>query len=102
MNVLYYILTMAVVTYLIRVIPLVLIKKKIENRFVQSFLYYVPYTCLSAMTVPAVFYATQSILSAAAGFVVAFLVALKEKSLVVVASVACIAVFIVEFLLRIF
>ena len=102
MNVLYYILTMAVVTYLIRVIPLVLIKKKIGNRFVQSFLYYVPYTCLSAMTVPAVFYATQSILSAAVGFVVAFLVALKEKSLVVVASVACIAVFIVELLLQIF
>ena len=52
------------------------------------------------MTVPAVFYATQSIVSAVAGFVVAFLVALKEKSLVLVASAACIAVFIVELMLR--
>ncbi len=55
-----YILVMAAVTYLIRVIPMTIFRKKIENRFVKSFLYYVPYTCLTAMTFPAILYATQS------------------------------------------
>ena len=55
MNVYLYILVMAVVTYLIRMLPLTLIRRRIENRFVKSFLYYVPYACLMAMTVPAVF-----------------------------------------------
>ena len=64
MNIYVYILTMALVTYLIRVLPLVLFRKKIQNRFVGSFLYYVPYSCLTALTIPAIFYSTESVISA--------------------------------------
>ena len=66
-----YLFTMALVTYLVRAVPLVLIKRKIENRFVLSFLYYMPYAVLSVMTVPAVFFVTNSIFSAAAGVLAA-------------------------------
>ena len=58
---------MAAVTYLIRMIPLVLVKGKINNRFIRSFLYYVPYACLMAMTFPAVFFSTSSMIAAIAG-----------------------------------
>ena len=71
MSVYVYIAVMALVTYLIRVLPLTIFQKKIENRYIQSFLYYVPYTCLSAMTFPAILYATESVLSAAAGIAAA-------------------------------
>lgn len=93
-----YILTMAVVTYLIRMLPLTIFQKKIKNPYIQSFLYYVPYACLMAMTFPAVMYATDNIMSAIAGVVVAFILALKNKSLAVVALFACIAVFLSNFL----
>ena len=66
-----YLIVMAGITYLIRMIPLVLIKKKIQNKFVLSFLHYIPYTVLSVMTIPAIFYSTSSTLSAAAGFIIA-------------------------------
>lgn len=91
-----YLLVMAVVTYLIRVIPLVLMKKKITNRFFRSFLYYVPYTVLSAMTFPAILYATDHMASAAAAFVVAIILAIYDRSLIVVAVGACSCVFLVE------
>lgn len=91
-----YIFTMAIVTYLIRMIPLTVFRKKIENRFVQSFLYYVPYACLMAMTFPAVLYATNDMWSAIIGVVVAMVLAFYNKSLVTVAIAACVAVFIVE------
>lgn len=91
-----YIAVMALVTYLIRVIPLTVFRKKIENRYVQSFLYYVPYTCLTAMTFPAILYATESIWSAWAGVVVAAVLAFYNKSLVTVAAFACLAVFAAE------
>ena len=91
-----YLLVMAVVTYLIRVIPLVLMKKKITNRFFRSFLYYVPYTVLSAMTFPAILYATDHMASAAAAFVVAIILAIYGRSLIVVAVGACSCVFLVE------
>jgi branched-subunit amino acid transport protein len=94
MKVYLYILTMAVVTYLIRMIPLAVFQKKIQNQFLRSFLYYVPYACLMAMTFPAVLYATGDIRSALAGVVVAVVLALREKSLAVVAVFSCIAVFI--------
>ena len=86
-------------TYLIRVIPFVAIKDKINNRFIQSFLYYFPYAVLTAMTLPAVLYATDFILSALAGLLVAVLFALRNKSLTVVAIAACMTVFVVELLL---
>lgn len=94
-----YLIVMAGVTYLIRVIPFVLINKKIENRFINSFLYYIPYTVLSAMTFPAILYATGSMISAAAGLLTAIFIAYKGKGLLVVAIGACLAVFIVEMLM---
>lgn len=84
------------VTYLVRMVPLVLMKKKITNRFVRSFLYYVPYAVLAVMTIPAIFYATSSVWSAAAGFLVAAWLAWREKSLLTVAACACTAVLAVE------
>lgn len=91
-----YLLILAGSTYLIRVIPFIAIKEKINNRFIRSFLYYIPYAVLTAMTIPAIFYATNSWISAAAGLVVAVVFALWDKSLTVVAVAACIAVFITE------
>ena len=95
-NIYLYIFTMAGVTYLIRMLPLVLAKKEITNTYIKSFLYYVPYACLAAMTFPAILQATDSIYSALAGFAVAIIAAYKEKSLLTVALLACAAVFIVE------
>ena len=91
-----YLLILAGSTYLIRVIPFVAIKNKINNRFIRSFLAYIPYAVLTAMTIPAVFYATNWWAGAAAGLIVAFIFALKEKGLTVVAIAACVAVFVVE------
>ncbi len=96
-----YIAVMAIVTYLIRMIPLTVFRKKIENKYIKSFLYYVPYTCLTAMTLPAVFYATGSLASAAAGMAVAIILALKERSLVTVAAGACVTVFVAEQVLHV-
>lgn len=95
-----YLLVMAGVTYLIRMIPLVLFKEKINNRFVLSFLYYVPYAVLSAMVVPAIFYASGNIITAAVGFAVAVVVAFFGKGLVTVASLSCVSVFLAELLLK--
>lgn len=95
-NIYIYILVMAGVTYLIRMLPLALSKKEITSPFLKSFLYYVPYACLAAMTFPAILFSTASILSAAIGFAVALLAAYKEKSLLTVALLACAAVFVVE------
>ncbi|MCD8153366.1 MAG: AzlD domain-containing protein [Clostridiales bacterium] len=91
-----YILVMAVVTYLIRMLPLALAKKEITSPFIRSFLYYVPYACLAAMTFPAILNATEYTVSAVAGFAVAMLAAYREKSLLTVALLACAAVFIAE------
>lgn len=95
-NVYVYILVMAVVTYLIRMLPLALSKKEITSPFIRSFLYYVPYACLAAMTFPAILSSTASKISGAAGLIVALIAAYKEKSLLTVALLACMAVFIVE------
>ena len=95
-----YLAVMAGVTYLIRMVPLVLVKKKIQNCFIRSFLYYVPYAVLGVMTIPSIFYSTDSILSAAAGFVVAVVLAFFEKSLLTVAASSCYAVLIVELIMR--
>ncbi|MEE0772164.1 MAG: AzlD domain-containing protein [Anaerovoracaceae bacterium] len=94
-----YLITMAGVTYLIRVIPFVLINKKIENRFINSFLYYIPYTVLAAMTFPAILYATGSIVSAAAGLVAAVFLSYRGKGLLTVAVGACLTVLIVELMM---
>ena len=91
-----YLLTMAGVTYLVRMLPLVLVKKKIKNKYLLSFLYYIPYAVLAVMTVPAIFSSTGNALSAFVGFAVAFVLAYFEKSLLTVAAFSCLAVFIVE------
>lgn len=88
------------VTYLVRMVPLVLVRRKIQSRFLRSFLYYIPYAVLSVMTIPAIFYATSSTLSAVAGFVMAMILAWLEKSLLTVAASACGAVFLVELIMR--
>jgi len=91
-----YLIVMAGVTYLVRVVPFTLINKKIENKFVNSFLYYIPYAVLSAMTFPAILYATGSTVSAAAGFIAAILIAYTGRGLLTVAVGACSAAFIAE------
>ncbi|MBQ3470995.1 MAG: AzlD domain-containing protein [Clostridia bacterium] len=95
-----YLATTAIVTYLVRAVPLVLIKKKIENRFILSFLYYMPYAVLAVMTVPAVFFATGSIVTAVAGVAVALVLAYFKKGLLTVALGASLAVFIAEMIMQ--
>ena len=88
-----YIFVMAAVTYLIRMLPLVLFKKEITSPFLKSFLYYVPYACLAAMTFPAILTAPSSgMIAGAAGLIAAY----WERSLLTVALIACGAVFVVE------
>ena len=95
-----YILVMAGVTYLIRMLPLTLVRGKIESTFVKSFIFYVPYAVLSAMTIPAIFYSTSSLASAIAGLVIAIVLAFIGKSLLTVAISACASVFIVELIIK--
>ncbi len=94
-----YLLVMAGVTYLIRMIPLTLFQKKIRSPFIKSFLFYVPYAVLSAMTIPAIFSSTASLWSALAGVAAATWLAFREKGLLTVALAACGAVFAAEWLL---
>ncbi len=93
-----YLLVMAIVTYLIRAIPFVAFRKKITNRFFKSFLVYVPYAVLGAMTFPAIFSSTGNVMSACIGCVVAVFLAFMEKSLLTVALSACGVVLVVELL----
>ena len=85
---------MAVMTYLIRVIPMVFFRKKIENVRIKSFLYYVPYTVLATMTFPAIFSSTSSQIGAIAGCTVAIVLAYMKKGLLVVALGAATTVFV--------
>lgn len=94
-----YILCMALVSYMIRVLPLTLIRKEIKNRFLRSFLYYVPYVTLSVMTFPAILTATGSIWSAWLGFAAALFLAWRGKGLLPVACTACAVVFLSELVL---
>ncbi len=95
-----YLLTMAGVTYLVRMLPLVFFRKKIESRFVRSFLYYVPYTVLAVMTVPAIFYATGSFYSAIAGAAVAIALALFDRGLLTVAAGSALTVLVTELIIK--
>lgn len=96
MNTYLYILVMAATTYLVRAIPLLFMRKPIKSRYLRSFLHYVPVACLTAMTFPAILSTTDHPISGAAGLLVAVLLALKKKSLIVVAAAGCITVFLVE------
>ena len=88
MSIALYIAVMAVVTYLIRMLPFTLFRKKIGSRFIRSFLYYIPYAVLSAMTIPAVFYATGDMATSIIGAVVAVVLAYFKLPLIVVALAA--------------
>ncbi len=94
MNVALYIAVMAVVTYLIRMIPFAFFRRKIKSRFFRSFLYYIPYAVLSAMTIPAIFYSTGNIVTAIAGTVTAFVLSYFNLPLIVVALSAAATAFI--------
>ncbi len=96
-----YLAVMAGVTYLVRMLPLVLIKKKITNRFLLSFLHYIPYAVLTVMTVPACFYATGHPAPAIVGFLAALVLAWYNKGLPIVAAAACGGVLIAD-LIRIY
>ena len=96
MNIYLYIFVMAATTYLIRAIPLTLLKKPIKSRFVRSFLHYVPTACLTAMTFPAILSATGVIWSALAALAVAVALSLARCKLPMVALAACVTVFLVE------
>ena len=99
MKIYLYILAMALTTYLIRVLPLTVFRKPIQSRFIRSFLHYVPYACLTAMTFPAILTSTSALLSGAAALIVAVILAYRGKSLIVVAVASAAAVFVTERLL---
>lgn len=98
-NIWLYILVMAGVSYLIRAVPLVLIRREITNRTIRSFLYYVPYVTLSVMTFPAILEATQSPWSGLAALVVGILMAWWGRSLFQVAVGSCLVVLVAELFL---
>lgn len=95
-NVYLYILIMAGVTYLIRVLPLTLVRKEIKNVYIRSFLHYVPYVTLAVMVFPAILDTTATPWSALVGFIVAIIFSFRGASLVKVALLSCLSVFVVE------
>ncbi|NMA37831.1 MAG: AzlD domain-containing protein [Papillibacter sp.] len=95
-----YIAAMALVTYLIRVLPFTAFRKKISSKYLKSFFYYMPYAVLGAMTIPHIIYSTGDYRSAAAGFMAAGVLALKRLPLIIVALAACCAALLVEYLLK--
>ncbi len=95
-NIYIYIAVMAGVTYLIRALPLTLIRREIKNNFIKSFLYYVPFVTLAVMTVPSILTETASIWSGMAALITALLLAYFEKGLFLVSVSACAVVFLVE------
>ena len=94
MSIILYIAVMAGVTYLVRMIPFTLFRKQIKSRYIRSVLYYLPYAVLSAMTVPAIFYSTGNLTTAAVGTAVAVILAFFNKPLIVVALAAAASAFI--------
>ena len=99
MSMIAYIAVMAVTTYLIRVIPFAAVRGKIRSRFINSVLYYIPFAVLSAMTFPAIFYATGSVVASAVGTVVALALAYFELPLIVVALSSSAAALIMSLLM---
>lgn len=98
-NIYLYILTAGLVSTLIRVLPSTLIRKKIENRFLQSFLYYLPYVTIAVMTFPAIIYSTDHLMSGVMAMMIGMIVAWFTSNLFVVAGSCCVVVFIAEMLL---
>ena len=96
-----YLIVMAGVTYLVRAIPFAMGKGKVRSRFFRSFLYYIPYAVLAAMTFPAMLMSTNLLLSAAVGAAVALILAFFKRSLLLVALASCAAVYLTELLVQI-
>lgn len=99
MSIALYIAVMAIVTYLIRVIPFTVFRKKIKSKFFRSFLYYIPYGVLSAMTIPAIFYSTGDMLTAAVGTVIAIVLAYFNMPLIAVALAASAGALVTDFIM---
>ncbi len=97
-----YLFVMVLVTYLVRAVPLVLVKKKVTNIYVKSFLAYIPYSVLATMTFPAIIYSTNYLVSAIIGLAVACIMAFCDKGLVKVAVGATLTVILAEFLIGLF
>ncbi|MBR2042963.1 MAG: AzlD domain-containing protein [Clostridia bacterium] len=95
-----YMVVMAGVTYLIRMLPFTLMRKKIKSRFFRSFLYYVPYAVLSAMTFPSIFYSTGNVITAAVGTFTALVLAYYKKPLIVVALCAAASALTVALIIK--
>ena len=89
---------MALTTYLVRVIPLACFKKKIQSKFIKSFLYYVPYAVLSCMTFPAILYSTNNIYTAIIGTSVALVASFFKLKLIYVVIITVCIVFGVSFI----
>ena len=102
MSIYLYIFTMALTTYLIRMLPLTIFRKPIKSRFLRSFLHYVPYACLTAMTFPAILTSTATIISGAAALIIAVILAYRGKSLLTVSLAASAAVIVTEWILTLF
>ena len=100
MSIYTYIFAMALTTYLIRMLPLTLLRKPIRSLFVRSFLHYVPYACLTVMTFPAILTSTASLISGIAALAVAVFLAYRGKPLIVVAVASSAAVLVTEFLMK--
>ena len=94
-----YLVVMAGVTYLIRMLPMTIFRKPIKSRFLRSFLHYVPYAVLGAMTFPDVLYSTGNMGTAACGVAVAVALAWRGRSLLTVAIAACAAVAVAQLVL---
>ena len=99
-QILIYIAVMAVVTYLIRMLPMVLFRNEIKSRFIKSFLYYIPYAVLGAMTFPGIFYSTGNVICAACGTAVGMILAWFNKSLLTVAIASCGAVLAAQLIMN--
>ena len=102
MSIYVYIFTMALTTYLIRMLPLTIFRKPIKSRFLRSFLHYVPFACLTAMTFPAILSSTATVLSGGAALVVAVVRAYRGKSLLTGSLAASAAVMLTEWALALF
>lgn len=100
-----YIFVMALVTYLVRMVPFLLFRKKIASRFLRSFLYYIPYAVLGAMTIPDIFFSTGAdtthIIASVCGFLTAVVLSWFEKSLLVVSLSACAVVYGISMILAV-
>ena len=96
-----YLLVMSVVTYLTRLLPMLFIRRKIENRFIRSFLHYVPYTVLTVMLIPGVFFTTASPVSAFAGLLAAVVISLCNRGLIITAAGASLTALLTELILMV-